>query len=122
MHQDDFTPSQFVERRKSENEAVLLLIADLQRSIGLLDKKFTHHHDTYRAEVRQAVEAVHTAAFPDGDPEGHRRHHELVIQREEVRVKFWNEMMLAGAKWMGLGVLGFVGTAIWIAFKTKVNQ
>lgn len=37
-------------------------------------------------EIKTAVAELANTAFPDGDTEGHRRYHELIIQKtEEVR-------------------------------------
>lgn len=123
MHQDDFQNSgTFVDRRQRTEDAILLHIKELQTSHKELSAKMNYHHAIFREEVEKSVNSVFERAFPDGDPEGHRRYHEASIKAAEGRAKFWNEMALAGAKWAGLGALGFIATAIWIAFKAKVNS
>lgn len=105
-----------IERRQTESNSMLLHIRELQVNVKALDEKMTYHHGVFREEVEKSVERVYATAFPDGDPLGHRKHHELVIQREEARVKFWNEMLLGASKWAGMGVLAFLAHAAWVAF------
>ena len=104
------------EHRRRESDALLLHIQALQGDMRVMDDKLTHHHAIFEERVEAAVERVYISAFPDGDPEGHRRHHELVIRREEERLKFWQEMRIAGAKWVGMGVLTFLVAAAWTQF------
>ena len=103
-------------------QALLQHIQNVDAVVKELDEKMTYHHSIFREDVEKAVEKVYVSAFPDGDPTGHRKHHELVIQREEERIAFWHEMRMAAAKWAGLGILGFLGTAVWIAIKTEAHK
>lgn len=115
MHQvsdSDFAALDGAKDRRKD-DAVILHIKQLQATTKELSAKMAYHHAVFREEVEKSVERVYVSAFPDGDPDGHRRHHELVIKREEERVKFWQEMRVAAAKWAGLGLLGFAVTAIW---------
>ena len=116
------TQEAHADTRRAESDATLLLIKNVDSAIKALDKKMTYHHEIFREEVEKSVEKVYVSAFPDGDPTGHRKHHELVIQREEERIAFWHEMRMAAAKWAGLGILGFLGTAVWIAIKTEAHK
>jgi len=118
MHQvsdSDFAALEGVKDRRKD-DAVILHIKDLQAATKELAAKMNYHHAIFREEVEKSVERVYVSAFPDGDPTGHRLHHELVIRREEERVKFWQEMRVAGAKWLGLGVLTFLAGAAWTQF------
>lgn len=45
-----------------------------------------------------AISAAVKTGFPGGDFDGHRRYHELVIEREEQRKQFWNGLLLHIAK------------------------
>lgn len=45
-----------------------------------------------------AVSASVKTGFPGGDYDGHRRYHELVIEREEQRRQFWQGILLHLAK------------------------
>jgi hypothetical protein len=59
--------------------------------------------------------------FPQGDPEGHRRFHEVIIEREAFR----NQLLKAALqKAVESGFLvggGYVLYAIWIYFKEQVK-
>ena len=118
MHQvsdSDFAALDGAKDRRKD-DAVLLHIQELQATTKELAAKMAYHHAVFREEVEKSVERVYVSAFPDGDPDGHRRHHELVIKREEERVLFWTTMKNELAKW---GLIGFVGWAIyylWIGF------
>jgi hypothetical protein len=62
------------------------------------------------------------AGFPDGDAEAHRRYHEAIIERIELRNKIIREAMvkvagsgfLAGAAWLAY--------AVWQAFIVSVHK
>jgi len=104
MHQDDFQHSShqepMIERRK--DDAILLHIKELQAAVKELSAKMNYHHAIFREEVEKSVEHVYQRSFPDGDPEGHRAHHELVIKREEKRLAFWTKMQEEVTKWGSL--------------------
>jgi len=124
MHQfgeddSDFAPlaDSFNDRRKDSPMPVLLeLVRQVHESQKNLDKRLTRHMTDETNELALAVSKLMREAFPEGDPEGHRRHHELVIKQAEEKAKFWQEMRVAGAKWLGLGVLTFLAGAAWTAF------
>lgn len=106
-------PAQFVDRR--QNDSILLHIQELQRGQKELKSQMTYHHAIFREEVEKSVVRVFERSFPDGDPEGHRVHHELVIQREEARAKFWSTMQTELAKWGLLGFAAWAFYALWAA-------
>ena len=119
MHDDlssDFATLEPVLRdRRKDNplSAMLLLIKQIHESQVSLDQKLTHHITEETDELARAIAKLLAEAFPDGDSDGHRRHHELVMAREEERMVFWKEMRVAAAKWLGLGVLTFLAGAAW---------
>ena len=113
MHQDDTQP---VEYRRRESDALLLHIQELQKNVKTLDEKMTYHHGIFRSAVEESVELVYVSAFPDGDPLGHRRHHELVIKKEEERAAFWTKMKEEIFKWGLIGFLGWAVFYLWQAF------
>ena len=119
----DFTPlaKTFKDRRQDSPMPVLLeLVKQVHESQKTLEAKVTNHMTNETAELASAITKLMKDAFPEGDPDGHRRHHELVIQREEERAKFWQEMRIAGGKWAGLGVLGLLATLVWTGLHTKL--
>lgn len=113
-----------VERRQdSQSQALVLLIHELTDTVSSLrtevrDAKatFTYHHATYVEATERAIEKAMSAAFPDGDPEGHKRHHLAVIQAAEERAEFWKTMRKEVGKWGLISVLGFLALAAWNAF------
>ena len=122
MHQfhddrtSDFNPlaAEFNDRRKDSPMPVLLeLVKQVHASQKDLEKKLTRHMTDETDELAAAIARLMADAFPESDPSGHRLHHELVIKQAEEKAKFWAEMRMAAAKWAGLGLLGFLATAIW---------
>ena len=103
-------------RRPSELDALSNLIERLMERIDNLDEKLTAHMNTEPGEIKLIIESTMLKGFPGGDPDGHRRHHELIIKNAEEAAQFWKEMRLAVGKWMGLGVLAFLATAAWTSF------
>jgi hypothetical protein len=122
FHDDDdsdFTPlaESFLERRKGSPMPVILeLLRQVHESQKQLDKKLSQHMTDETDELTQAVAKLMMEAFPESDPLGHRAYHEASIKRAEDQAKFWHEMRVAGAKWLGLGVLTFLAGAAWTAF------
>ena len=135
MHQDDtldanhgesgFTPlvAKFHDRRQGSPMPILLeLVKQIHDSQKAMDKKLTDHLTQETDALALAVKKLLQDSFPEGDAAGHKRAHEAQIEAAAERAKFWHEMRLAAAKWAGLGLLGFVATALWIAFKTEVHK
>jgi len=60
-----------------------------------------------------AIEDVLADAFPEGDPVGHRKHHEAVIKAAEKRAQFWTDMATSVAKWGIVGLLAWLVTLAW---------
>lgn len=119
----DFTSldESFSDRRKDSPLPVLLeMVKQVHAGQKSLEAKLTSHMVVETNDLAVAIAKLMKDAFPEGDPDGHRRHHELVIQREEERAKFWQEMRIAGAKWMGIGVLGLLVMLVWTGLLTKV--
>lgn len=123
-HQDTdtgsgFTPlvRTFTDRRKDSPLPILLeLVKKVHESQKKLDEKLTEHMTKETDELAQAVMKLMNDAFPGGDPLGHRNYHEASIKKAEEQTKFWAEMRVAAAKWVGLGVLTFLAGAAWTAF------
>lgn len=106
------TPNALSERREDELNAVLELMASLAAQIGQLNASIAQHRKDQQADL----ETVMIRAFPDGDPEGHRRHHEAVVRAAEARAEFWAKMRFALSQWGLLGFLGWAAYQLWLAF------
>jgi hypothetical protein len=73
------------------------------------------------SEQLEELRAEMNKGFANDDPDGHRRHHELLIEREAQRVKLRNaiiEKTLSGLVWM---FLCWIGIAIWQHFLNSVS-
>jgi hypothetical protein len=106
----------YADRRKGSPMQLLALVKRIDRNQIKLDEKLSEHMKLETSELAEAISKLMGQAFPEGDPDGHRRHHELVIEQAEARVKFWQEMRVAAAKWLGLGVLTFLAGSAWQQF------
>lgn len=77
------------------------------------------------AKLLRAVEALNETigkAFPDGDVEGHRRYHEMVIEEMESRKRLRRaiiEKTLTGFLWVAIL---WIGTAMWNEVQGYVKQ
>ena len=105
MHQDD-TPAA---------DPMLHMIKELQGSVKELSAKMNYHHAVFREEVERSVAKVYSTAFPDGDPDGHRRHHEAVIAKAEAQAALWKEVQGHLIKSGLLSALAWLGYLVWLA-------
>ena len=112
MHQNT---EMFVERRSLDIGALVHLITDLHADVKELDKKLIQHMNDETSVLAAEVASLMAKAFPEGDPDGHRRHHELVIEQAENRAKFWSKMTFELAKWGLVGFLGWLVLLVWQA-------
>ena len=106
----------FIDRRQSHTAEVLMLIKQIHESQLALDKKLTDHMVVESVEIGEQITDMMKKAFPEGDPEGHRRHHELVIQRAEESAEFWRKMRIEIGKWGLISVIGFLVVSAWHSF------
>lgn len=98
----DATPTPVLERRQSDvdRREHVVVLEIVQRMEGKID---TFHHDLHKhiseetSDIAKEVANIMSAAFPEGDPDGHRKHHELVIAREEARAAFWQKKLTLGS-------------------------
>lgn len=81
-----------------------------------MDKKLETHMRNETQEIAAEIGRYMSAAFPGGDPEGHRRHHEAVIAKAEQSAAFWRDIRNSAAKWGIIGFLGWVLLAAWHQF------
>ena len=60
--------------------------------------------------------AICKTAFPDGDPDGHRRAHEAAIRLAEERADFWQKMRIKAGEmtvWAFIACMGAVVAYYW---------
>jgi hypothetical protein len=101
---------QLAERRPPSAE-LLELVKQVHDNQLAMDAKLTKHMTEETVELAEAIASLMKDAFPEGDPGGHRRHHELVIKAAEEKAEFWQKMRIALSQY---GLLGFAGWAFWV--------
>lgn len=104
----------FEERRQRTDDAILLHIKELQSAVRAIDDKLSQHLEEEEAALAKTMENLLKNAFPDSDPDGHRRAHEAWIKKEEDRAEFWSKMRIALAQY---GLFGFAGWAVYYLWK-----
>lgn len=111
-----------VERRQ-ETAAVLALvqaihdeIKTIQQNLDKLDSRLTKHMTDETMELAQEISRLMADAFPEGDPKGHRKHHEAVIAKAEARAEFWKKLSFEISKGGLLGFLTWALYALWQYF------
>lgn len=109
--------------RRSETSAHLALVQTvhddvktLHTNISALDHRLTKHMTEKTMELAREISKLMSDAFPEGDPTGHRKHHEAVIAKAEARAKFWQKMLYEITKYGLMGFIGWLAVTAWQAF------
>ena len=102
--------------RRTPAIEVFDLIKEIRQHQQEIDNRLTKHMNDETKELAEVISEIMKAAFPDGDPEGHRRRHELELEELKERTEFWKKMRLELAKWGLLGFLGWASLALWSSF------
>lgn len=109
------TTDQATERR-TNSELLLTFVKEILDNQHKLDAKLTDHMTNETQELAEAMAQMMASAFPEGDPDGHRKHHELVIRQAEAKAVFWEKMRFELVRWGLIGFLGWAVYALWHAF------
>ena len=96
--------------------ALLHLIESLQTSVHDLGDDMRRHFEERDLRREELIAGLMREAFPAGDHEGHRRHHELVIKLAEEKAAFWKKMKEELFKYGLFGFLGWAFFALWATF------
>lgn len=106
--------SQYPDGMGDDTQAILSAIEawrqDENRDHDLKHMENQRRMDEFARELLAVSSAVKTG-FPDGDFDGHRRYHELVIAREEQRSQIRREVithLLKTSTWVALGGLAIM--------------
>ena len=106
--------------RRSESSALLALVQLVHDDVKQFDEKLTRHMTNETMELAAEISALMQSAFPEGDPLGHRKHHEAVIRAAEAKAIFWTKMRDEILSKGLLGIMGLMlvwaGRALWVAF------
>ena len=81
-----------------------------------MDKKLEDHMRDETKEIGEQIGVYMASAFPNGDPDGHKKHHEALIEKASASAAFWKDMRNSTAKWGILGFLGWVILSLWSQF------
>lgn len=127
MNEPDFQNSQmpgpsrnvtvFADRRKPpESEILIGMVERLMERMDRYDERLTEHMENEVVEMQAMLDNALNNAFPEGDADGHKRHHEALIKRAEASAEFWAKMKLEITKYGLFGFLGWAGYYLWQAF------
>jgi hypothetical protein len=107
-------------RRLESVESIQQLIHKIYESTNSTEQRVTNLMISFSSY--SAKQDLIANGFPNSDPEGHRKAHELFIKHAEAKAVFWGKMRDEAAKYGILGVLGFILMAVWIAIKNEVHK
>lgn len=91
-------------------------LQDVKGEQKKMNETLTNHINTEPEEWAELLKNTLGCAFPNGDPEGHRRYHEDTISAMEARSKFWKQMLFEVTKYGLFGVVGWLAYTVWVAF------
>ena len=90
-------------------------IKESHEAIKALDARLTTHMNEETLELATEVAKMMSAAFPEGDPIGHRKIHEADIERAKSKAAFWKKMAEEIIKYGLIGFLSWLAIAGWSA-------
>ena len=109
-----------VDRR--EHVIVLEIVQRMETKLDKFNNALQAHIAEETSDIAKEVASLMAAAFPEGDPDGHRRHHELVIAKEEARAAFWQKMLFEISRFGLIGLFGWFCLVAWKAFLLGPKQ
>lgn len=98
------------EERRLHNELLMEMVRETRDSTAALDAKLTKHMIEEPRDWAAAISDLMKSSFPEGDPDGHRKHHEAVIKAAEEKAEFWKKMR------MELVQKGLIGFGLWALY------
>lgn len=104
----------YPEHRK--DDALLLLIKQVHEKIDRMELALNQHMTDEPVKIAEEIKELMDKAFPYGDPNGHRAHHEALILKAEQRAEFWKKMTFEISKWGLFGFMGWAAVALWKSF------
>lgn len=95
---------------------ILDILMQIHANQLLMDKKLEDHMRDEVQEIGEQIGVYMASAFPGGDPGGHKKHHEALIEKAAASAAFWKDLRNSVAKWGVLGFLGWVVLSLWSQF------
>jgi hypothetical protein len=114
--EQDFAATQGPIDRRADNQALFILVRAMHTDVNSLRADLKQHMTSETTELAEAVAELLKRSFPDGDPDGHRRHHEASIAAAEAKAAFWEKMRFEITRWGLVGVLGWLAIIAWRGF------
>ena len=102
-----------IDRR--EHVVVLETVQRMEHKLDSVSSELRTHIAEETSDIAKEIAKLMREAFPEGDPDGHRRHHELVIEREEERRDFYKSLRKELSKWGLIGVASWLVMLVWRA-------
>lgn len=104
--------------RRAPSSELLFLVQEVKTNQEELDRKL----EAVPTDIAKALAVLMKDAFPDGDPDGHRRYHEASIKEAEAKAEFWSKMRVSVSTWGLIGVLGMLGMMAWNGFIQRLHS
>ena len=101
----------------ADTKALLQLLHSGQQLMGeKLEQHLLREPGEIAVAVSSEIAKFVATAFPEGDPAGHRKHHEAVIALAEEKAEFWKRMRIEISKYGILSLIGWAVIALWQTF------
>lgn len=84
--------------------------------------------DSMRSEIEGQIQSLKgkcehlESGYPLNDPEGHRRFHEAVIERQRLRNEIVKDAVAHAAKAGFLSGIVFLGWLVWLYLKMEITK
>lgn len=122
-------PQEPMPERRAETSVLLALVQTvhddvkaMHTNITALDLRLTKHMTEETMELAREISKSMADAFPEGDPAGHRKHHEAVIAKAEARAKFWQKMLYEITKYGLFGFISWLAVTAWSGFLQGLHK
>ena len=112
----------FIERRGSGERRGSEIVLGIVQQINDMHTDLKNHIKDEQEDIALAVANIVTRSFPDGDPEGHKRHHEAVIKQQEAKADLYSFLLKEGLKYGLITCLCWIGYSIWQGFILGIRK
>ena len=104
----------------ADAKALLVAMQAMQQQQQLRDAEQQDQRTALQREI-MALSAAMKTGFPDGDLDGHRRYHELLIEEALERKKMRSAIFIHVAKSSTWALILGLLAVLWIGFKKKLE-
>lgn len=98
--------------RRTPSSELLILVQEVRANQVEISAKL----ESVPSDIAKALAILMKDAFPEGDPDGHRKHHEAVIKAAEEKAEFWTKMRYEITKYGLIGFIAWAGGYLWLGF------